>query len=207
MEGANASRLDRRHPNDKRKGTTDPNPGRPTEDCHKMNQNKFLTAMCLLAVLGLGAGCASIVDGRPKKITINSEPAGATVKVIDKSGAEVATGSTPTTIPLKRGAGYFKPASYRVIVTKEGHRPVEVAITGKMNGWYIGNLGFGGLLGMLVVDPLTGAMWTLEPKEINAVMPGGAAGDLRHDAEGIVVVLRESIAPEAMAHATPIAID
>jgi hypothetical protein len=31
-----------------------------------------------------------------------------------------------------------------------------------MDGWYIGNILFGGLIGILIVDPLTGAMWKLD---------------------------------------------
>ena len=31
-----------------------------------------------------------------------------------------------------------------------------------MDGWYIGNIVFGGLIGWLVVDPASGAMWKLQ---------------------------------------------
>jgi hypothetical protein len=30
-----------------------------------------------------------------------------------------------------------------------------------MDGWYIGNILFGGVIGFLIVDPATGAMWKL----------------------------------------------
>jgi len=34
--------------------------------------------------------------------------------------------------------------------------------------WYLaGNIVFGGIAGWLIVDPLTGAMWRLSPKEVN----------------------------------------
>lgn len=36
-----------------------------------------------------------------------------------------------------------------------------------MNGWYMGNILIGGLVGMLVVDPASGAMWSL-PDNVNA---------------------------------------
>jgi hypothetical protein len=39
-----------------------------------------------------------------------------------------------------------------------------------MSGWYIGNILFGGLIGMLVVDPQTGAMYRLEPKSLDATL-------------------------------------
>jgi hypothetical protein len=36
-----------------------------------------------------------------------------------------------------------------------------------IDGWYFGNILFGGLIGMLIVDPLTGAMYCL-PTEVKA---------------------------------------
>ena len=35
-----------------------------------------------------------------------------------------------------------------------------------LNGWYIGNVVFGGLIGLLIVDPETGAMWRLDENPI-----------------------------------------
>lgn len=39
-----------------------------------------------------------------------------------------------------------------------------------MDGWYIGNLLFGGLIGMLIVDPATGAMYKLDDS-VYATLP------------------------------------
>ena len=37
-----------------------------------------------------------------------------------------------------------------------------------VSGWYAGgNLFFGGLIGYLIVDPMTGAMWTLKDLHVN----------------------------------------
>ena len=41
-----------------------------------------------------------------------------------------------------------------------------VQIQGKLDGWYFGNLLFGGLIGMVIVDPITGAMYRLEKSYI-----------------------------------------
>jgi len=38
-----------------------------------------------------------------------------------------------------------------------------------VNGWYFGNLFIGGLIGMLIVDPATGAMYRLDRKEVYEV--------------------------------------
>ena len=48
-----------------------------------------------------------------------------------------------------------------VEVSKEGFEKKTIQIESKTNGWYIGNLLFGSLIGFLIIDPLTGAMWTL----------------------------------------------
>ena len=79
------------------------------------------------------------------------------------------TGSTPASVSLKRGDGYFRPASYAVDFKKPGYKTKRLDIVPGFNGWYIGNLIFGGaILGMLIVDPITGAMYTLNPNSITA---------------------------------------
>ena len=47
---------------------------------------------------------------------------------------------------------------------------MQLKIDGAINGWYFGNIIFGGLIGMLAVDPATGAMYTLSPKEVLATL-------------------------------------
>jgi hypothetical protein len=65
-------------------------------------------------------------------------------------------------VKLKSGAGYFSKASYSIKVRKEGYNEVVIPVEFKLNGWYFGNLLFGGFPGLLVADPLTGAMWRLK---------------------------------------------
>jgi hypothetical protein len=36
--------------------------------------------------------------------------------------------------------------------------------------WYVGNILFGGLLGFVFIDPATGAMWVIEPKNLNITL-------------------------------------
>jgi hypothetical protein len=44
-------------------------------------------------------------------------------------------------------------------------------LQGRTGGWYLGgNLLFGGSIGYLIVDPVTGAMWTLAPEDINVTL-------------------------------------
>ncbi len=47
-------------------------------------------------------------------------------------------------------------------ISKDGFTSKSVALRATLNGWYFGNLLFGGLLGLLIIDPATGAMYKLK---------------------------------------------
>jgi hypothetical protein len=126
----------------------------------------------LLAVLSASIafhlGCATIIKGGGESVSFKSNPSDADVKVIDaRNGTTVASGKTPLSVKLDRGAGYFKGAKYNVVIEKPGFSKKEFVIDSSlMAGWYlVGNLLFGGLIGWFIVDPATGAMWTLDPVE------------------------------------------
>jgi ribosomal protein L40E len=136
--------------------------------------------LSLLVFCTVLTGCASIVDGGPGTVMIASTPSGARVRVNDKGGSTVATGNTPLTVKLDRGSGYFASAKYDVIVEKDGYAPYRERIEGELNaGWYLGgNLVFGGAIGWLIVDPLTGAMWNLSRDSIHAGLQRAASSEL-----------------------------
>ena len=54
----------------------------------------------------------------------------------------------------------------------EGYEQYKTKLTKQFNAWYIGNIVFGGIIG-LVVDPITGAIYKLTPNEINAQLQQG----------------------------------
>ena len=122
--------------------------------------NKMIGCASIAGIL-LSSGCASIVSKSEYPVTINSTPSGATVIIKNKSGLEVHKGVTPTTVTLPSGAGYFGKAKYSMEFQKEGYTPGSTQLEGSLDGWYFGNIIFGGLIGLLVVDPITGAMWKL----------------------------------------------
>lgn len=123
---------------------------------------------CVLAAgfVCLGTGCASIVSGTHRKVTFNTDPTGAKVTIADMKGRIVSEGTTPYTIKLLKGKPYFTPKKYTLTFAKEGYWETKQDLKATVNGWYMGNLVFGGLLGLVIVDPLTGAMWTL-PKDVH----------------------------------------
>ncbi len=122
----------------------------------------------LLVVFLYTSGCASIVSKSSYPITINSNPDQASITITDEDGEDVYTGETPTTVTLNTKAGYFQGKIYTVTFTKEGYEEQMLKIKSTIDGWYVGNCLFGGLFGLLVVDPLTGAMWRLDPDTMTA---------------------------------------
>ncbi len=141
------------------------------------------TSISLAVALAL-SGCASIFNGQTQSVVFQSEPTGASITVSNRAGEQVHSGTTPVTITLKRGAGYFKSEVYTIRLTKPGYSTKEVVVTGTMSGWYIGNILFGGLIGMLAVDPVTGGMYVF-PDSINTPLEaassptGSRASELR----------------------------
>ena len=109
---------------------------------------------------------------------IRTEPAGAAISITDKRGKEVFKGKTPTTVRLKTGAGYFSKAEYQVKLSSRGFEEKIIPINYKLNSWYFGNLVIGGIIGMLIVDPATGAMWKIQDPVIDETLsPAGNANE------------------------------
>jgi hypothetical protein len=129
-------------------------------------------------VLLLFSGCATIISSAKYPVTIESEPQQATVTVIDRKGRTVFEGETPAEVKLKAGAGYFKAAEYDLQLEKEGYDPAQTTIKSSLDFWYMGNLFFLGFLGLLVIDPLTGAMYQLEDEKVSITLsPAGLQSD------------------------------
>jgi hypothetical protein len=101
--------------------------------------------------------------------------------ITDKYGQELYTGSTPETVYLKAGAGFFERAHYQVKFSADGYKDKTYPVYFKLEGWYFGNffLPIGGWLGMIVLDPVTGAMWKIESRFLHATLDR----DSRVDAE------------------------
>ena len=164
-------------------------------------------ARCALAMGIVGAslfagGCASIVHGGNRSISIATQPPGATASV-RKTGGDVmdvvAVEKTPCTVSLDPKKGYFAGQSYTLRLEMAGYKTTEMELTSKMSGWYWGNLLFGGLIGMLAVDPATGAMWNIEPEKIDRKLASGQSAMIKNKT-GFVVVLESELTPAERQH-------
>jgi hypothetical protein len=151
----------------------------------------MLRVMCVVVALGAAAavsGCASIVHSGPRNIPIASTPAGAKVSIYDRSNSLVMTNTTPFVAPLNTKFGYFKSQTYRLVFEMAGYDRAEINLDSSVSGWYFGNLLFGGVIGMLIVDPLTGAMYNLTPEKIEQPMSASQAQLIRNG-QGFLIVL------------------
>ncbi len=160
----------------------------------------FLVFLMILAL----SNCASIMRDGIQKISIESSSDSANVTIFDTEGTEVFTSETPAVVELKSGNGYFQKASYQVVVEKAGYEKFEFQIEGSFDvGWYsLGNIFFGGLIGWLIVDPISGAMWVLEPEKIDVELSENTA--LLQKEKGLVIVLKEEISEDLLALATAV---
>ena len=164
----------------------------------------FLTTACLAAALTM-TGCASIFSGTTQTLTFKSVPDAANITITNKLGEKIHTGSTPATVTLKRGNGYFKPAGYQVTFSKEGFQTKTVQVKATVNGWYIANIIFGGLIGFLIVDPATGAMYTLSPSDINTLLDAAQLVTTKKEQQSLTVMLVQDIPVDMMKRAQYIA--
>jgi len=121
-----------------------------------------LLQMAAMAALFIMTGCASIVSKSNWPVSFKSDPPGAEVVVTDNMGNEVDRGTTPVIFTLKSSDGFFSGATYYAEFKLNDYQVSKKGIHADVNGWYFGNIFFGGFIGLLV-DPMTGAMWKLQP--------------------------------------------
>lgn len=119
------------------------------------------TLLSILAVTLLSSSCATIISGSKQKVSFISTPTGATIFIND-----IEVGQTPFQTKLKRKH------EQHIAIKMDGYQTFETKLTKKFNAWYIGNAMVGGFIGF-IIDPITGAMYTLSPKLIDAQLING----------------------------------
>lgn len=168
-----------------------------------MRLARCVVAAGIVGVSFFAGGCASIVHSGNRSIAISTDPPGATASIRKADGTAmddiVVVQKTPCTVSLDPKRSYFRGQSYTLRLELAGYETTEVALTPRMSGWYWGNLVIGGLIGMLAVDPATGAMWNITPEKIEQKLPATRSA-LITNKTGFVVVLASQLTPAEREH-------
>ncbi|WP_371372806.1 hypothetical protein [Thalassotalea aquiviva] len=152
-------------------------------------KKKLLALTLSMTIL---SGCSSIVSKSEYAVAINSVPEGSAFVITNRSGQKVESGVTPSTVTLKSSAGFFKGETYTVIVKKDGYSDKNYTLTSTVDGWYFGNILVGGLIGMLIVDPATGAMYSL-PERVDISLDQNIA---QQSADTLTIATIDSLSHE-----------
>ena len=137
-----------------------------------VNQGIFL-----LLITVLFSSCATLLGKTRYPVRINSVPTETIVTIYNRKGIEVFSDTTPCVAKLKSNAGYFRRAIYTVEFNRTGYARSTEVVRAKVNPFYYGNILFGGYVGFLLIDPITGAMYQIPTKEINQVLAPDRQGE------------------------------
>ena len=124
--------------------------------------SKMVRLFSIFLLIAIFSSCATIVSKSSYPVSFSSDPAGTTITVTNREHVDVFKGKTPCAVKLKAGSKFFSKEQYTIKFSRPGYEDRIVPINFKINGWYFGNLLIGGVIGMLIVDPATGAMWKVD---------------------------------------------
>ncbi|MBV9494681.1 MAG: translation initiation factor 2 [Acidobacteria bacterium] len=114
-------------------------------------------------------GCASIVHQTTQQVPVASNPPGAAVTVACGDVNNDPKLVTPTVVTVHR-----KPARCTISLAKDGYAPASIDLQRQMSGWYLGNVLFGGIIG-LIVDAANGAMYNRTPDRVDVSLAPASA--------------------------------
>src|SRR6187397_2413811 len=110
----------------------------------------FSKLTCIVFIVSIFSSCASIVSKSNWPFSVDTYPNHANVVITNKKGREVFSGKTPAAMKLRSGSGFFSKESYVVTLSMKGYETKKINVECKLNGWYLGNIFLGGLVGMLI---------------------------------------------------------
>lgn len=132
-------------------------------DVHRAWPSCHLATSCLLAILGVVSGCATILSGTKQDIRAIVIPEGASFTVYRWEGEKVAGPvSTPATITVPRPP--YK-ESYVMVATAPGYCPRYWVSNTGMNPYTLLNALVGGAIGT-IIDAASGACCAVSPEPI-----------------------------------------
>lgn len=115
-----------------------------------------------LALTAALSGCASVASDSYYSVRLVAEQENTPFTVTNSSGLVVHEGVAPATIGLRASDGFFQGQTYLVNFNhQETEKSQTHLLDSSIDNWYYGNILLGGLIGLLIIDPATGAMFEL----------------------------------------------
>lgn len=129
-----------------------------------MNMKKLRMVLTIGFLSIVLSACATIMRDNSQTVPITASTDSVDIKIADKSGKVIFEGQTPASVNLKTAAGgYFDPQEYTITASKDGFKNQTAIIDWHVSAWYwAGNVAFGGIVGYLLIDPITGDMYYLD---------------------------------------------
>lgn len=143
------------------------------EAVRKMKSKQIFTLCLLSFMMSVCAGCASINSSPIHDVRILSTPENARYAITNEQGEVLAQGTTPDSVKLRSAENGFKAARYYIRYEIDGHHPQTESLNSHFSSWYFVNLLFSvpGLVGLLVVDPFTGALYDMPAQSSVVLQP------------------------------------
>tara|TARA_B100000809_G_C14883528_1_gene440075 strand:- start:185 stop:670 length:486 start_codon:yes stop_codon:yes gene_type:complete len=160
----------------------------------------MLKISAVFLAFALLSGCSTIVSDSIYPVSITSSPSQADFVLKNREGKSVHSGMTPETVTLNASSGFFKGETYTLILNKDGFDQRTIEIQSSVDGWYFGNILLGGWLGMLIIDPATGAMFKL-PENANASLNEAVTAKTE---AGITITMLDSVSEKEKSNLVPI---
>ncbi len=129
-----------------------------------------LALICVALSVVVLSGCATLISKTDYPVSIRSEPSQMKVVITRSDGEVIHSATTPTTVTLSAKKGYFQGENYLIELMRDGVVVGRTKLNSRIDGWYFVNLvhitPLRALLGLLIIDPITGSMWALKREAI-----------------------------------------
>lgn len=135
-----------------------------------------VTFLILFVPALITSGCATIVTGRSQGLTVKTDPPGANCDLTRKGKSVGVVNPTPGTAQLGKSA-----SALDVSCKKSGYLDTSAKLSSSLQGWTLGNVIFGGIVG-IVVDAGTGAMHEYQSEISMKLLPESFGSEESRDA-------------------------
>ena len=114
--------------------------------------NKTISTSVAVAVLSLLTNCATVTQGSSQTIYFDTAPTGAECDLMREGNMLYSKVKTPITLEIEKDKD-----DLMVICRKEGYKETQIHTSSDFEGWALGNLFLGGIIGV-GIDAASGAL-------------------------------------------------